>query len=61
MIAANLAFAFTVAVAVTMLFVFSGFTYWECLTVYSACGAFSLLGFSWASFSRTPARADLRS
>ncbi len=58
MIAANVAFALTVAVAVVLLFLFGGFTYLECLTAYSVCGAFSMLAFSWASATRPSLRAD---
>ena len=60
MIAANLSFAVAVALAVKLLFLFSGFAYWECLTAYAVCGAFSMLVFAWASFTETPIRAGQR-
>lgn len=61
MIAANIAFAFAVALGVKVLFLLSGFALWECFTAYAICGAFSTLAFSWATFTRSPARTDLLS
>lgn len=58
MIAANIAFAFAVALGVKVLFLLSGFALWECLTAYALCGAFSMLAFAWATFLELPVRRD---
>lgn len=58
MIIGNLALAFAVALGLKALFLLSGFSFWECLTAYALCGALSVLAFSWATFARTPVRAD---
>ena len=58
MIAANLAFASAVALGVKVLFLLNGFAFWECLTAYALCGAFSMLAFALAAVAGPPVRRD---
>ncbi|MFC0202117.1 hypothetical protein [Paracoccus rhizosphaerae] len=61
MIAANLAFALVIALGVKVLFLLSGYAFWECLTAYALCGAFSMLALSWATFARAPLHINRQS